>query len=56
MILITNMPSSYVRLDKKTKDKFKKICDKQSFSEQLVLEKYVQRVIKEGYINTGEWI
>jgi hypothetical protein len=44
-----------VRTEATKIDRFAKICDKQKFSKNLVLEKYIDRVIYEGKIDVSEW-
>jgi len=43
------------RLETKTKNKFLKILDKQGLSVQLVMEKYAQKVVREGTVNLSDW-
>ena len=41
--------------DDKKADKFAKICDKQGFSQNLVLEKFIEATVYNRRIDTGEW-
>lgn len=45
----------FAKVDPKLKKKWQAILKNQSFTEQLVIEKYVQRAVYEGRIDVTEW-